>query len=224
MTKSTRFFRILGRINTVCFFLAFATLAAVFASWEVGELMRSARRAPAPPPPVKTTENVRLEFGPTVDLGPSFTGVELLAHDASTGKTLRSGSFSSGESVEKRNYLLIEATSGASHWLLPDHNHTIVGDTAVTNGDKEGDKAVAHVLLVTPASGAAGAWRVLLTDATMQHVVELATDVDEMKNATLSGSTYSVILGREGKLRLVNADAHTLAKTLDVPINPPAAH
>lgn len=213
MTKTTRFFRILGRTNAILFFLAFATLAVTVAVLQINELIP---RTPPPqeaPPPAKTADNVRLEFGSTVELGLPFTAIELNARDSFRGK-----SFSSGESVEKRNYLLIDQTSGASHWLLPDHNHVIVTDATLKDGDKE----VAHVLLVKAAGDTAGRGRILLTDATMQRVVELATDVDDVHSTALNGNACSVITKRENKLRLINADAHTLTRTLDVAINPPA--
>lgn len=73
-----------------------------------------------------------------------------------------------------------------------------------------------------PAAGEHGLDRLLLTDNGMQHVVELAKDVQRFTGATLNGNTISIIVTRDGKLRLITADANTLVKTLDRTLAVPA--
>lgn len=119
MTKSARFFRMLWRINAILFFLAFAALVIFVGGYWLLESIHSAQKTSEPAAHVKTPQNVQLEFGDFADLKPPYVRLDLITRDSERG------SFSSGGSSQTRNILLIETTTGAVHWLLPDHDHVI---------------------------------------------------------------------------------------------------
>ncbi len=222
MTKASRFFRWVWRVNALLILVA--TAATVFG---VGMLLsaefgaRTARQQLAAGGPVVAAgqSGSDLVLGPAALVpGTRVMRAELNLHRGGEG-------FSSGGYSETRNMLFIEPGERAARWLLPDHQHVITENSDVTR--QEGQPAVtttiATVALVKQrdTTSAAAGGRLLLFDPPARRIQQIANGVRTVHAATLSGQDLIVLYEQDRQLRLATFDPDSLQKRNEAQIGVP---
>lgn len=221
MKRSQRFFRYVWRINAVLILLAAgaATVGIVAALVsEFGDKVVRHREEKVGVPVAVDDSSADLSLGrAAVVPGSNVVRIDLSLERG--GKGLSSGGY-----TETRNILFIEQGQKAGRWLLPDNDH-VIDDSTEINDDQnpKGTRTIATAVLVKSATTSPGTavGKLLLFDPSAKNIVEAASNVRQIRLATLSGGELTVLYERDRHLVLAEFDPQSLAmrreQEIDVP-------
>ncbi len=214
MSKSSRFFRQVWRVNALLILVA-----AAAATFGVGTLIwsqvehsvrRDSAEAVAPVVPGKqTTSELRLGGLSPVEGTTLYRAI--LSNPDRSDSSFGSGGYSS----ETRNILVIDSATATSHWLLPTDKELIVYNQDVAkheSGDTSAERLFATVVLVKTNSSnpEAEEGRILVSDPAASDVRELVSDVRVIHGVSLtSAGQIAIMFEQKRSFHLALVDAAT---------------
>jgi hypothetical protein len=212
MSRSSRFFRQVWRVNALLILVAAA--AATFGIgtliWsQVEQNMRrdSAAAVAAVVPGKQTTSELHLG-----NLRP-IEGTTLYRAELSTPDHGGSSFSSDGYSSETRNILVVDSATATSHWLLPTDKELIVYNQDIAKhetGETPAERLAATVVLVKANSSnhEAEEGRILIADPAATDVRELISGVRVVHGISLTNTGQIAIMFEQKRsfhLALVDA-------------------
>lgn len=218
MSKPTRLFRYIWRIDAILILIAGALITIGATALIIPEIRRS---APQKDSLVTNTgpddaSSLQLQLG-HAEVVP---GTAVLRAELQTEKEGKG--FSSGGYSETRNILFIDPDKKEGRWLLPDNEHVIEDSTEVLEKSSgSASQIVATAAVVRAAGDSSKPGRILLFDATGKKVVEVAKDATDLRLATLTGDYVLVLFERNHRLVRANFDPVSLAPKDQQEINIP---
>ena len=214
--RAQRFFRYVWRINAVLILaavlLALIGIGATLSSPLFRGLGRHEEKVSQVPVVAAEKEEEKLTLqAPQQVNGTHIMRADLVAERAGRGL----GSYK--DSAEIRNVLFIELATGATRWLLPDHQNRVTGLTDIYAAGDYGQKApIATVALIEPAGG------LLLFAPEGAPVSVVSNGVHTINTATaVSDKEFVIVFERSGGYVLARFDASTRQKIAEQPLNVP---
>ena len=219
MSKSTRFFRIVWRINALLIFVAAAAAACGVVYFVISEIESSARSRhaaavqPAVVPAKSNEDDLHLGGMQEIENTPIFRAA-LVAGVERVGKS----SYGSGDSSENRNLLFLDSSTGAAKWLLPTHREVISRYDDVEPEWKSGQRKPPPLATTAIVAG-----RLLIFQIDGARVTQVASNVADLRGTIVEANgDITLLFDSAGKYHLLRLNAKTFAtisdRTVDVPV------
>jgi len=213
MSKSTRFFRAIWRVNAILF-LVVAIAAALGVVWlaitQLQDSLRVRQRARVEAKivvPKGTTDDLTLNGFISVE-GTSTLRADLVSRERSEGSYS-----SSGGSSETRNIFYLDLETSSAHWLLPTNDQRIAYKEDVSRRAERGEgEPVATVILARALSSESDGGQLLVANPTATVVKPIAGNVTRVNGQSLTrNGDLAIVFEQARKYHVAIVDPATLS-------------